>query len=51
VIEGDVRNDGDERVHNISGIKASAKTNFENGGFDLLLGKVEERKRCRDLKE
>jgi|HubBroStandDraft_6_1064221.scaffolds.fasta_scaffold313235_2 hypothetical protein len=51
MIQGDVRNDGDERLDDISRIKASAKANFENGDFDLLLGKVEERKSCRDLKE
>jgi hypothetical protein len=51
VIESDVRNDGDKRPDDVGGIKASAKANFENGYFDLLLGKVEEGESCHDLKE
>src|ERR1700686_4093427 len=51
VIEGDVCNDGDKRLDDVGGIKAPAKANFDNGYFDLLLGKVEEGESCHNLKE
>src|ERR1700736_2577867 len=48
VIEGGVCNDGEQRRDDVGGITASAKANFENGYFDLLLGKVEEGESCHN---
>src|ERR1700687_4156670 len=38
VIEIDAGNDGDDRLKNVSGIKAAAEADFEDAEFDVLAG-------------
>ena len=51
VVEGDVGEDGEERLDDVGGVEAAAEADFEDGDVDLLLGEVEEGEGGEDLEE
>ena len=51
VVEGDVGEDGEQRIDDVGGVETASEAHFEDGDLDVALGEVEEGQRGEGLEE